>query len=129
MELDLDTIDETRTRWLDCGGVRFLIKHAAPKESEKFRRGLISRGIARMEKGQVEINLGREMDWLRALSEAYIIDWAGEIRSADPEKAKYSPERMALVLANRGDLLRLITEAISETEAFFTGNGGPATTS
>ena len=124
MDLDLDTITQPRTRWLDCGGVEFCVKYSSPKQSEQFRRGLIARGIARMNKGEFEVNPGREMDWFKALSEAYVLDWRGNIRSADPEKAKYSAERMADVMANHGGVLQAILKAITEAEDFFTSNGG-----
>jgi hypothetical protein len=123
MELDLDTIEQPKTRWLDCDGVRFLIKYATPKESEKFRKTLRQMGIADTKKGDFEINAGREMAFFEALARQYVLDWDGAIKAANPEDAKYSPERMAKVLANHGGLLRMVTESIGEAEAFFTESG------
>lgn len=127
MELDLDTLEEPKVRWLDCGGVEFLIKYATPKESEQFRKRLVQMGVARMHKGEFEVVAGREQAWFKALAEQYVQDWRGNIKASTEEGRRYSADKMAIVLANRGDVLRLITESIAEADAFFTRSGGKET--
>lgn len=124
MELDLDTLEQPRTRWLDCGGVRFLVRYVNTKDSEKWRQAMIRLGIIKS-KGGLEVNPGREDDWFLALAKQYVVDWDGEIK---PAGTKYTPEKMAQVLAARRDVLNYIAESIAETEAFFTESGRSETT-
>ena len=122
--IDLNGLDEPRTRWVSFGGVEFLLKYASPRESDKFRRWLLSKDIMRHKDGTIEIRAGREMEFYRAFATQYVLDWRGQIR---PEGTAYSADGMAKILAGRGDVLRAIQEAISEDEAFFAPNGSAPT--
>jgi hypothetical protein len=124
--IDLNGLDEPHTRWVSFGGVEFLLKYASPRESDKFRRSLMAKGIMRQKDGGLEINAGRESDFYRAFAEQYVLDWRGQIR---PAGTAYTPELMARVLAGHGGILRAIQEAISEDEAFFGNNGSAPTRS
>lgn len=123
MELDLDTLEQPRTRWLDCGGVRFLIRYATPKEAERFRRMLIAQGIAGKEDGLP--HAGREDAYFLAIARQYVIGWEGVTQAGAP--TEYAPEKMAKVLANHGIVFRAVAEAIKEIEVFFTESGASAT--
>jgi len=122
--IDLNGLDEPKTRWVSFGGVEFLLKYASPRESDRFRRALMAKGIMRQKDGTVEINVGRESDFYRAFAEQYVLGWRGQIR---PEGTAYTPDGMAKVLSGHGGILRAIQEAISEDEAFFGSNGSAPT--
>ena len=124
--IDLNGMDEAKTRWVSFGGVEFLLKYASPRESDRFRRTLMAKGIMRQKDGTVEINVGRESDFYRAFAEQYVLGWRGQIR---PDGTAYSPGEMAKVLAGHGGILRAIQEAIAEDEAFFGSNGSAPTQS
>ena len=124
--LELDTIEEPKTRKVQFGAVWFEIKYASPRMGRKFYTRMAQAGICRGKGDQFDIAAGREMAFFTELAREYIIGWGGNIK---PEGTPYTPEGMAKVLANHGGILNAIKEAITEDEAFFGSNGNGQPTS
>jgi hypothetical protein len=101
------------------------LKYAAPREADKFRRTLEREGIGKRDADGFKINTGREKDYYAALAKHYVLGWEGVTNAGEP--MDYSPESMAVFLSGRGDLLKIVHEAIAEDEAFFGTNGSGQT--
>lgn len=125
MELDLNTLETPKTRWLDCGGVRFLMRYVPPIQMDRWRKKMIHEGILRETRGGgMEAATGREMAFYRAVAEMFIENWDGNIVGNPP----YSVDLMSRTLAFRDDVWKAVREDIAEQAGFFVGNGSGSTT-
>lgn len=125
MELDPNSLDAPRTRWLDCGGVRFLIRYVPPIQMDRWRKKMIHDGILRETRGGgIEAASGRETAFYRAVADTFVENWDGNIVGNPP----YSAEIMGRMLAYRDDVWKAILGAITEQSDFFVGNGNGSMT-
>lgn len=126
-EIEVSELGNEHQRWLDFGKVGFLVRYVGPGESEKFRRRMISLGVARVgRRGSFEINQGRDLDFYEQFARQYVVDWRGNVLVGG-ERKPYSPETMALILQGRNDVLRAIQDALEDDDAFF-GRGSNGST-
>lgn len=129
MELNLDELDRPRQRWVSLGGFEILIRYSSPIETDRFTRQLTQQGIARFKDGRLQTNVGRDMDFYKALAEHYVLGWRGNITAENPEDTKYSHDRMARALASVGPLLEALKREIEEDGRFFDSAGSGSTPS
>lgn len=126
MPIDLNDLDRIRQRWLPLSGplagVEVLIKHASPREAERFRQKLTRQGVLRAGKDEGwQINTGREDDFFRMFAEYYVLDWRGDIR---PEGAAYDSAKMGRVLGASQDAFKQLSDAIADDTGFFEQQSG-----
>lgn len=126
MPIDLTTLDQSRQRWVPLAGVlrgvELLVKHASPREQERFRQRCVREGIF-SGKANTGMNItnGREDDFFQRIAENYILDWRGDIK---PEGTAYDAQKMGRVLASSLDAFNQVMEAIGEDTDFFSQRNG-----
>ena len=121
--INLDTIDESRQRWVKAGGVSFRVKMVTPRELERFRRRLRDMGIVQHDR-EGRVRDTDEEAFRLEFARTFVTGWTGNIT---PEGSEYTPEKMASALANIPGLTEMLWESVQEYQSFFSRNGATPT--
>ena len=126
MPINLGNMGLTPERWVELqghlSGVDVLVRFCSPRESQKFKRRMVTLGIMKYGKsGEFDLNAGREEDFFKAYAEFYILDWRGDVHEGgeDGPAPAYSAKAMGSVLAASNEAFDLVDKAILEEAAFF----------
>jgi hypothetical protein len=113
-------VEKPKTRWIAYRDAEFLVRYATPLQFQRWRRRLVHSGIMRETKGgQHEVAAGRDLAYYESIASEWVVDWRGNIRIGDQEHPPYDPALMAKGLGQLSDLLKLISEAVEDTDGFF----------
>ena len=117
-------VEKPKTRWMRYRDAEFLVRYATPLQYQRWQRRMVQTGIMReTKKGTHEVAAGRDLDYYESIASEWVMDWRGNVRVGDQENPPYSPAVMAKALGNIADLLKLISEAVEDTDGFFGQDG------
>jgi hypothetical protein len=124
MAFDLGRLDNIPPRWVRVGleDMEVQIAHVGPAEQEKYRQGLVSKGILRSNDKGGGINSGREDDFFEAYAMKYIKGWRN-LSIGGVENPPYDPYQMGRVLATSDQAFAAVTRAVGDEADFFSVNG------
>ena len=130
--IDLNDLDKQRQRWISLGGplkgVDILVKHASPKEAERFRQRCARLGILKSARDEGwNINTGRETDFFEEFATFYVLDWRDTPGIKDPPAktgGEYSAQKMGIVLGASQSAFELVSKVIIDDAGFFETSAG-----